>query len=389
MRALVCSAALVAAVCAGPGAAAAQQASAAGWLGVGMFGEDPTTTVDMGLDVAGDDYAFGIGARLRYLSSDGVRSEDWDELSEVARLLRYFILQRGETVQLSLAVGELGGVSLGNGTIVDRYSSGLDVNHGHLGAQLRAAWRRLSFEALIDDLVAPRIVAARGRLDLPAGLEAGASAAIDMTAPSMAGARAVPLFGADLSARGASGDGLFAGRLYGDLVVAARTGAGMHLGADGSVGLGSGRLGARVEARLGTDGYVPGWIDPLYERTRADRLDRVRAGGTGGAGGLVGLSFELPEVGAAEVGYATRPGLPRLATARIWAPHNQWLQTALWAAAEIGGDDPARGMALETRAKLPGSTFLLAEVARLYRSDGAMVERIWIATAAFGAVVGE
>ncbi len=397
MRALSLGAALALLLCA-PAGASAQESSAAGLVGIGMFGRDPATTVDVGLDVVGDGYAFGIGARLRWLGGSGVRSEDWDQLSEVARLIRYLNLDRDEPVRFSLAMGELGGVALGHGTVIGGYASGLDVNHGHLGAQLTAAWRAASFEAVIDDVVAPRIIGARGSYRLGAA-RLGAQAAVDVSAPEMTPAMTldmssssvVPIVGLDAEASGATESDRLAGTLYADLIGELRTGAGLHLGAGGSLALGEGdaRLGLRVEARLGTGGYVPVWIGPLYERTRGERLEQARAGGLGGAGGMVELSARAPAVGTAAVSWATRPGLPNLVTAGLRAPYFRGVQAAVWAAAELGGQDPARGLSMEARVRLPRSMFVVLETARLYRRRDVAFEPIWIATAAIGAVLGE
>jgi len=397
MRVLSLGAALALLLCA-PTGASAQEASAAGSLGIGMFGHDPATTVDVGLDVTGDDYAFGLGARLRWLGGSGVRAEDWDQLSEVARLIRYLHLDRDEPVQFSLAMGELGGVALGHGTIIGGYASGLDVDHGHLGAQLRGVWRDLGFEAVIDDVVAPRIIGTRASYRLGAA-RIGAQAAVDVSAPEMTPAMTldmskssvVPIVGLDAEAGGVTDDDRLAGSLYADLIGELRTGAGLHLGAGGTVALGDSgaRLGLRAEGRLGTGGYIPVWIGPLYERTRGERLQRARAGGLGGAGGMVELSARADEVGTAAVSWATRPGLPDLVTAGLRAPYFRGVQAALWAAAELSGPDRAHGLSMEARVRLPRSMFAVLEGARLYRRRDAVFERIWIATASIGAVLGE
>ncbi|HUH03995.1 MAG TPA: hypothetical protein VML75_18490, partial [Kofleriaceae bacterium] len=160
------AAAAVVLVVSAPATARGQDASASGSLGVGMFGSDPATTIDVGLDAAGEGYAIGLGARLRYLAGSGVRTEDWDQASEVARLIRYLQLARDGEVQVSVAVGELAGLTLGNGVMVDGYSAGLDVDHGHLGVSSRLRWSRYAAEVFADDVIAPRIVGARGTAEI-------------------------------------------------------------------------------------------------------------------------------------------------------------------------------------------------------------------------------
>jgi hypothetical protein len=159
------------------------------------------------------------------------------------------------------------------------------------------------------------------------------------------------------------------------------------------VQVGEARVAVRAEGRLGSGGYAPGWIGPLYERRRADLYERARAGQLAGFGSLLELGVNVPDVGTATVSHAWRVGLPELAIARASAPYFRGVQAALWAAIEIGGPDPARAMALEARARLPSSLFVVLEAARLYRrpDDGGMrsFEPIWIATAGIGAVLGE
>lgn len=375
------------------GNATAQDASASGSLGVGMFGADPATTIDVGLDAAGDGYAFGLGARLRYLAGEGVRGEDWDQVSEVARMVRYLELTHEGELDASLVVGELGGLTLGNGTLVDAYSAGLDVDHGHLGMSSTARWSRYGGEAFVDDVIAPRIIGARATAVIDrVGL--GISSVADLSVPTMDGTtEVVPLLAASAHSGVVSGDGSRDGRAYAELAIAPRTGGGLHLGGAGSVELGAARLAARLEARLSSRGYAPGWIGPLYERQRAELQMRARAGEFGGFGSLAEVGVEVPEVGRATLSHAWRVGQPELAIARISAPYFRGIQAAMWAAVEFGGPAPARAMALEARARLPSSLFIVVETARLYRRTDTlsvpMFEPIWIATAAIGAVLGE
>jgi hypothetical protein len=366
-----------------------------------MFGTEPATTIDVGLDAAGDGYAVGLGARLRYLTGSGVRGEDWDQASEVARLIRYLQLEHDGETQAAVAVGELAGLTLGNGAMVDGYSAGLDVDHGHLGVSSRLRWSRYSAEVFADDVIAPRIVGARGTAEIDR-VVVGVSATADLSVPVPVpvavpvpvmdgGSHVVPLIGAGAETRVATVDGRAGGRVYGELVVAPRTGGGLHLGSAGEMALGSARLAARAEGRFSSDGYAPGWIGPLYERRRTDVYAQARAGGLGGFGSLLEVGVDVPEVGSATASYAWRVGLPELALARISAPHFRGVQGAVWAAVEVGGSDPARAMALEARARLPSKMFVVVEAARLYRRSETMLELepIWIATAGIGAVLGE
>ncbi len=117
-----------------------------------MFGADPAATIDLGFDVDGHGAALGMGGRLRWLAGDGVRGEDWDELSEWVGIVRYFTWithpqldgadptrpPPPDELRGALAIGRLGGVVLGHGSVIDGFTTGLDVDHGQVGAQVRA-----------------------------------------------------------------------------------------------------------------------------------------------------------------------------------------------------------------------------------------------------------
>src|SRR5690606_489233 len=172
----------------GPEEGRALSASAA--LGAGMFGAQPSQSLELGVDLSGPGYALGIGGRARWLAGEGFRAAEWDEASEIAAgVVRYGLVAweaDDGSAAVSAAVGELGGVTLGHGSIVDGYASGLDVDHGHLGAQVRAARGALAFEALVDDVIAPRIGGARMSWRAAERVELGAQLAGDRAAPEMA-----------------------------------------------------------------------------------------------------------------------------------------------------------------------------------------------------------
>jgi hypothetical protein len=437
-----------------PAAAMAQQASASGSLGAGMFGSDAAASAELGVDVAGERWALGIGGRLRWVADEGVRTRDWDEPSEWATLVRYLMYTRapagpddnrdGDGVGVAAVMGQLGGVSLGHGALIQGYTTGLDVDHRGLGAQVRVARGSLGFEGLIDDVIAPRVAGVRGSWQHEAqhhALAAGVSAAADFTAPRTVTAAGMPvptimpmtkidsaflpMAALDGSAGlydhspghspgqspGASADGArrIAGTLHAELAAISTIAAGLHLGLTLEAGLGATRLWGHGAVSVGTAGYVPGWVGPLYERDRvqlgeapgsASQLDRATAGGLGHVGSRVAAGGRHELWGEVELQYAQRPGLPGLATARLAAPYFRDVQGALWGAMETGepgqtGEPggPARVLALELRARLPRGLFVTAEAARLYRAADGMaappgaLAPWWLATLALGASI--
>ncbi|HLU66825.1 MAG TPA: hypothetical protein VKZ63_11140, partial [Kofleriaceae bacterium] len=355
--------------------------------------------------------------RARWLAGEGFRAAEWDEASEIAAgVVRYGLVAweaDDGSAAVSAAVGELGGVTLGHGSIVDGYASGLDVDHGHLGAQVRAARGALAFEALVDDVIAPRIGGARMSWRAAERVELGAQLAGDRAAPEMAmdgapGSAMVAAAALDAALLAGGEEDRARGALYADLVGLIGLGAGAHLGARGELAIGDGgaRASARGELRAGSGGYLPGWIGPLYERDRlqmegagagagdmtgAGQLEVARSGGLGGFGGLGELAIDAPGAGSARVSYAARRGVSDLVAAHLAAPYRERVQAGLWAAARLSGARPdAMALAAELRVRLPHSLFARAEAAHLFREEeGRPVVPIWIAQVAVGTVLGE
>lgn len=381
-----------------------EEVTASGALGVGMLGAQPASSIEAGIDVAGSGYAFGLAARARFLAVDGFRSEDWDDVSELAGVLRYGVFRwtgadSDDESEVTGVLGELGGVGLGHRSIVDGYAAGLDIDHGHTGGHVRAKRDRLSGELIIDDLVAPRIGGLRGGYRAGQWL-LGAQLATDRSAPlAMVDTAWVTATAVDAEVQFGNEDGTF-GALYADAAYLVGLGGGLHLGARGRALLGESLLvGARAEARLGTDRYLPGWFGPLYEIDRQyhagqaaeSQLDRARRGGLGGLGGASTVSIEVPGVATAEASYAARAGTGNLFSGRLSAPFRTVFQLGAWAAAETGdASSGAAAMAIEARLRLPRSLFVRADLSRLYRSaEMAGLRPVWLAQIAFGSVLGE
>jgi hypothetical protein len=407
---------------AAPAAALAQETSASGSLGAGMFGPEAAAAAELGVDVSGEQVALGIGGRLRWVADEGVRTGDWDEPSEWATLVRYLLFTRApardDQVRAIVAMGQLGNVSLGHGALIQGYTTGLDVDHRHLGAQLRAERGRLGVEGLIDDVIAPRVAGVRGswqRRGQHHGLGLGVSTAADVAAPRtrmttdapMVERAFLPMVAVDGSI-GLHDDDLghsagaqrIAGTLHAELAAISTMAAGLHLGVTVEATLGQTRLRAGGAVVGGTAGYVPGWIGPLYERDRVQlgdtpgaptQLDRASAGELGHIGSRALLAGQHDRLGEVELAYAQRPGLPDVATARVAAPHFRAVQGALWGAIENRGQ--GRVLALELRARLPRGLFVTAEAARLYRAAGDMagppgaLAPWWLATLSLGASI--
>ncbi len=381
---------LLASLLGAPGATWAQQSSVSGAMGAGVVGAESVAVFDLGLDVVGDSYALGLGGRVRVLGGGGVREEEWDEPSELARVVRYLTYVRDDTAgpRASFVAGELGGARLGEGSIIDGYSSGLDIDHRRLGAQLRVETARWSLDVMADDVVRTRLAGLRGGVHILGGLIVGGSVAADLNAPAMTGSGVLPIASTFIARD------WFRGRLttYTEAVVVSTIAAGLHGGARLTVPLARERvtLRARAEVRLGSDRYIPGWIGPLYDLTRYGRLDRAREGGMRGTSGMLEAGIELRELGQLDVSLRQRRGLSDLFSARFAVPYGRSLQAAASLVFEdLDGPDPRRFVvAAELRARLPARMYASFEMTHLYRDAAGSAEPVWLASAAVGGVLG-
>ncbi|MBT8495139.1 MAG: hypothetical protein KJO07_18985, partial [Deltaproteobacteria bacterium] len=337
--------------------------------------------------------------RLNLLVSGEVREQDWDQPGEWATLIRYARYRRpaaSDEAQLAVAAGELSGVSLGFGALVDGYASGLDINHRHLGAHVRAYASRFGATAMIDDVVSPRLIAARAYHRPWRQLYLGAQVVTDLSAPTMEGNEATV---------GAAGDVAWAFRSrgkpwwvesYAQLATWVGRGSGTHLGARGQTRFGLWTLAAHVDGQLGSRSYLAGAVDALYERTRyllgdgLSLVDRSDRGGLAGLGGVARASVARLGLGSIQLGGGHRSGLGARFDARVASAERARFQVAMTTAYQgVSGSDAAWMMASELRVRLPLRLYASAQAARLYRRTGDEIAPAWWLVATLGTVLGE
>jgi hypothetical protein len=387
-------------------ARAERDASASAGLGAGAIADRAVAALDLGVDTAGHRWALGLGARLRF-AEGGLRAADWDEASEVARVVRYALgaLDLG-AVELSLAAGELGAVGFGRGLAVAGYGAGVDADHGHVGAWARAAGAGLVIDAVVDDVVAPRLAFARVARD--GGLvELGGTLALDRALPEAAmlggprGDGSLALLAADAAAVADQGGVRIGGFAEAALLAGPALGVGLSVGGLGRVAVGDGDLAARAGLLVASAHFVPGWFGPLYEierrsvtgpRTLGPLGQVARDGGLGGVAALGEVAVTAPTYGSLAVSVLGRPALADVVAARAALPSFHAAQAALTAAAALDGDRlDAAALAAELRVRLPARLYGTAEVSRLYYEAPATGElaAAYGAMLSVGAVVGE
>lgn len=144
------------------------KASIFGRVGFGQIDEDFFLSVAPGTVLRFGDFGFGIEVPLRFrvvdespLQSGVLRDEDWDEVSDFTKILRFFEYRRPSD-PIYVRVGELVDVTLGHGTIVDHYYNTVDIDHYQTGVTGHYDTTYGGGELLLDNLVDPNILALRG-----------------------------------------------------------------------------------------------------------------------------------------------------------------------------------------------------------------------------------
>ncbi|TXD38990.1 hypothetical protein FRC98_00890 [Lujinxingia vulgaris] len=235
-----------------------------------------------------------------------LREEDWLELSDYLRIIRR--LEYGTLNDpLYVRLGELGGASLGNGTIIGGYYNVITTDHYRLGLRAHLDLKRAGVELLANNLVSPNLLGIRAHLrpttlieSAPRALDRlqlGATLVTDLRAPTdlqrnpdgtaLAGPTREPLVESSQPTTLLGLDARF------NLVERARLSITPYLDLNTHLGLGSGlhagllwrqniadpvELSARVEYRRLTDRYLPEYIDPLYEVSRFQTLSPTEPG---------------------------------------------------------------------------------------------------------------
>lgn len=132
----------------------------------GRIDEDWYLTFQLRLAIDQPNWGIGLGVPLRLRVYDAepedasalvVRAEDWDEVSDYFKILRYVYLGNPDkSGPYYLRLGELTGVTLGHGTIVNRFHNGLDMNRFRLGGDFYVRVGPYSGELVIGDMSRPK-----------------------------------------------------------------------------------------------------------------------------------------------------------------------------------------------------------------------------------------
>ena len=131
-------------------------------MGFGKIGDDYYLKFMLATELDFGKIGFGIQVPLNLKLTNGVelRKEDWDEVSDYGKIIRYFRYgQKRET--LYVRVGELAAASIGHGTILHNFYNNVDVNHYRLGVQYDMTFKWGGWETIMDNLLGPQVFGAR------------------------------------------------------------------------------------------------------------------------------------------------------------------------------------------------------------------------------------
>ena len=141
-----------------------------------------------------------LSGPLRFRISDkpprdsrGLRSQDWDEASDFARILQSATFNHSwSDGYIDLKFGELNGVGLGHGCVVDAYFNSTDMDHYQGGLVSDVNFMSNGIEFMLENVVEPEIFVGRAYIaplawfldgDWPSRLEFGYTLGVDSTAP--------------------------------------------------------------------------------------------------------------------------------------------------------------------------------------------------------------
>jgi hypothetical protein len=136
-------------------------------IDLAQIGEDLYLSLVLGTVFVGENWAVAprLPIRFRLLdvkpeSDSFVREQDWDEVSDYARILAFF--RYGHVGSpLYIRVGELTGATVGHGSFVNRYYNTIDIDHYQGGTYGFVDGDHLGGEWLIDNLFDPDLLVSR------------------------------------------------------------------------------------------------------------------------------------------------------------------------------------------------------------------------------------
>ena len=98
-------------------------------------------------------------AGRKWNNAGTIRKEDWDEVSDFSRILRY-INYGGKEEHFYLDINQFKASSIGHGTLLKRYNPNLNLNTRYVSASFDAFIDYGGFETFINDVTGPNVLGA-------------------------------------------------------------------------------------------------------------------------------------------------------------------------------------------------------------------------------------
>jgi len=266
------------------------------------IGEDDYLSLNIGYVFQKDKWRVAPRLPLRFRindeppeTDDVIRVEDYDEVSDFARILAF--VQYGHVGDpLVVRYGEMNGITIGHGSIVNRYFNTIDIDHYQGGVYAFGDADLIGAEGVLNDVFDPNVLVGRvftrplwfiKDLPLPLhGLKIGVTAGADFAAPlaikqqgeklfttpewepEVLVKRATGMYALDLEVPCVSTPHLDVVP-YVDLATRDFETLGVHVGSFVNVRVTrKTTLRARIEYRHIGAGHDPGYISPFYEIER-------------------------------------------------------------------------------------------------------------------------
>ncbi|HIA02055.1 MAG TPA: hypothetical protein EYN66_09115 [Myxococcales bacterium] len=278
-------------------------------MGWGLVDNDQFLSLNIGTALRWGKLGIGIQAPLRFRvvdkdpQNDGsLRKEDWDEVSDWTRVLRY--VEWGTPKDpIYTRVGVLEGTTIGHGTIVNQYYNVIDADHYQTGVQLHVDLDIAGGQFFVDNMIDPELFGVRGFVrpfqffkvaPLFKRIGVGLTVVIDGAAPKdpktlndkdstriinddgdlVTDSNSVAILGLDVDWALISTDS-FALTPYVDFNVLGTTGGtGFHAGILTQAQVTAAvKLGGRLEYRAVNEDYAPSYVNSWYEVERVEFLN--------------------------------------------------------------------------------------------------------------------
>lgn len=251
----------------------------AGGLGMAIIDDQSYFTIALHPDIAIGKFGIGLNIKLLYNTNTGaIRSEDWNEGYDWARLIRY-IRYGHKRDRFYSKVGTLDAARLGHGFIMNYYTNEASYDKRKIGLELDIDFGNWGFETVTNNL---------GRLEVIGGRAYIRPLQSYLTIPMVKDIALGATYVTDVDPDGTrdTSDGLYAfgfdleipliripmfnSFAYFDWAKIDTFGSGRALGAEANLTLiaGVAHISARIERRwLGTE-FLPSYFNAFYEVQR-------------------------------------------------------------------------------------------------------------------------